>query len=456
MKNLTLTIVLLWAFSFLGTAQNESMSLAQALAYAKENNAQLANAKLAIEDSRQEVKSIVAMGLPQINASGNFTHNIQIPAQVLPDFISPAVYGVLIQEGLLTPDKFRSGEPQTLQFGAPGSITASASMSQLLFDGSYFLGLKAAKEFIKVNELLAENEEIKLVETITKSYYAALIAEQNVKMLQTSYTNLEKTRNETQALYENGFVEKLDVDRLNFALTNLKTQVDNMAFQHKILLSVLKINMGMPVTNSLKLTDPMVYNVKATDGDISVNDRTEIKLLEQQLILDSMNIRRIELEYIPKLSLNAVYQQNTFANEDNMSDLGETWNPGFFYGVNLSIPVFDGFYKKAKKSQAQVKMEQDRLTLESTRNALLFEIQQAELNVQMQKNTLDAKRANKELAREIYRTTKIKYDEGLASSFELIQAETDRNQAEIELSSALYQYIVAQIELEKAKATLNQ
>lgn len=434
-------------------AQTQQLSLDQAIDYALKHNADVLNAELSIEGSRQEVKSIVATGLPQLTANGNFTHNVQIAAMQLPDFISPAVYGVLIQEGLLSPDKFKAGQPQTVAFGAPSSLTAMANLNQLVFDGTYFLGLKAAKEYVHMSELMKENTEITTVENVKKAFYAALISGQNADLLQESLTTLNKTFEETQSMYEAGFVEKLDVDRLAFAKSNLETQIANIKLQKDILMYMLKATIGMDVNSAIELVGDLDEPNSVDGGNFSVESRIETKILKQKMVLDSLSIKRYKVGYYPTIRLNASYQQNSFANEAEFKGLGNSWNPGTSYGVNISIPIFDGFYKQAKMSQARVDYEKDKNTLRQTQNMLEFQVEQARLNLAMKMDNLENQKKNKELAKTIYETSKIKFDEGVGSSFELIQAESDRTQAEISYSNALYELIVAQIDLEKALGT---
>jgi outer membrane protein len=451
MRKLTTLLISLFALSAFG--QSQSLTLEQAINYAMQHNAEVQNASLSVEGSKQEVKSIIASGLPQLTANGNFTHNVQIASQQLPDFISPAVYGVLISEDLLPDDRFKAGQPQTLAFGAPSSLTAMANLNQLLFDGTYFLGLKAAKQYVKMSELMQENTEISTIDNVKKSYYAALITGQNSDLLQKSLINLDRTYTETKGLYEAGFAEKLDVDRLEFAISNLQTQINNIALQKQILMNMLKVTIGMDVHQEISLEAELLEQPFANADNYSIDSRIETKIMQQKLLLDSLNIKRYKVGYLPSIRLNASYQQNSFAESAEFKGLGKTWNPGTMYGVNISIPIFDGFYKQAKISQAKVDFQKDKNTYNNTRNQLMFQIEQAKMNVAIKSQNLENQKKNKVLAKSIYETSKIKFDEGVGSSFELIQSQTDQTQADITYSNALYELIVAQIDLQTALGT---
>ncbi len=451
MKKLVSIAICFWALA--GYGQSQKLTLDDAIDYALKHNAEVQNASLSIEGSKQEVKSIIASGLPQVTANGNFTHNVQIAAMQLPDFISPAVYGVLINEGLLPENRFQAGQPQTVAFGAPSSLTAMANLNQLVFDGTYFLGLKAAKEYVRLSELAKESTEISTIQNVKKSYYAALITGQNSDLLQKSLITLEKTYMETRELYEAGFAEKLDVDRLEFAKSNLETQINNMALQKQILLHMLKVSIGMDVNTTLELSGDLNEPNAINADTYSLESRIETKLMRQQLIMDSLNVKRYKVGYFPTITFNASYQQNSFANEAAFKGLGSTWNPGTTYGFNINIPIFDGFYKQAKISQARIDLEKDKNTFIQTQNQLRFQVEQARLNVSIKRQNLENQKKNRTLAHTIYETSKIKFDEGVGSSFELIQAESDKTQAEIGYSNALYELIVANIDLEVALGT---
>ncbi|MCB0735464.1 MAG: TolC family protein [Flavobacteriales bacterium] len=455
-KTRVLISAILMLFSLSVSAQTQKMTLSQAVDYALSHSAQAQNANLDIKNSEQEVKSIVSTGLPQVNGSFNFTHNVQIASMQLPDFISPAVYGVLINEGLLPQDRFRAGMPQTVQFGAPSSLTGMVNLNQLVFDGTYFLGLKAAKQYVLLSEFLRDNTHASVSEQTQKAFFGALIAEQNVGLVDQSLINIRKTYEETLALQKAGFAEQLDVDRLKLSMTQLETQSLNLKLQRDVLMKILKVTIGMDVNAPLELEGDLANYLKvaptATKADIQ--NRPEYQVLQQQLIMDSMNIKRYKVGYLPSLTLNASYQQNSFASEAEFKGLGKTWNPGTSYGFNLSIPIFDGLYKQAKLSQAKIQLEQDQNTFRQTANSLLFQAEQSKLNLQMQERTLATQKQSRDLALTIYETTLKKFNEGVATSFELVKADSDKTAAEIDYHNAIYQRLLAQIELDKSLGNL--
>ncbi|MBI1307792.1 MAG: hypothetical protein GC181_14405 [Bacteroidetes bacterium] len=433
-----------------------TMNLDQVVQYALANSAEVKNSLLDIQNSKQEVKSIVASGLPQLNANGNFTHNVQIASMQLPDFISPAVYGVLINEGLLPQDRFRAGTPQTVQFGAPSSLTGSITLNQLVFDGTYFLGLKAAKEYVQLSELISKNTEAAIIETVKKAFYGALITQKNMHLVDESLTQITKSYSETMELQKAGYAEQLDVDRLLLSKKTLETRANNLKMQNEIMMQLLKVTIGMKLDRKLvlegKVEDYLLQQNK--NQDLNLTNRTEFNVLKQQMVMDSLNIKRYKVGYLPTLTLSATVQRNSFASSAPFHDLGKTWNPGTNYAFNLSIPIFDGFYKQAKISQAKIQIEKDKNMLDQLTNNLMFQVEQAKLNLKMQEKNVEIQTSSRELANSIYNTTLKKFNEGLATSFELVQAEADKTNTEIEYFNALYQQLLAQIELDKSLGQL--
>ncbi|MFY0643787.1 MAG: TolC family protein [Bacteroidia bacterium] len=455
--NKLFTLIILF-ISALAGAQELSLSLDEAIAKAMEHNPELNNAQLDVESSEAKVKEVLSTGLPQVNGNVNFTHNLEIPTSVLPDFISPSVYGVLFAENLLPSKDIQIGSFPA-QFGVPYSMQATVGLNQLVFDGTYFLGLKAASEFVKINELIASKSEIDVREGVMKAYYMALISEQNLIQLDKSLTNLEKVEAETKAMYEAGFAEKLDHDRIILSVSTLKVNINNLKMQSELALKLLLNAIGLDVNQDVSLTTSLPEfnstNFNASYGaDLSAANRIEFQMLEQQQLLNSLSLKRYKMGYIPSIYLNANMGYNTFAQDGSIGDLGAEWFPLASYGLNLNIPIFDGLYKKAKSDQVKIDIMKTDNSIAQLTNGINLEVAQSRSvyinalqNMELQKN-------NMELAESIYNTTTIKFKEGVGSSFEMVQAESDLTTANTNYLNALYQLNIAKISLDKALGNL--
>ncbi len=440
-------------------AQNNaalSLSLNEALAQAQTNNQTLANAQLDIAYAETQVNEIKAQGLPQINGNAGFTHNLEIATQVLPDFISPSVYGVLFEEGLIAPKDFAIGTFPA-QFGVPYSMQAGIGVNQLLFDGTFFLGLKAASEFVNISRLSASKSEIDIKEAVTKAYYMALISDQNRSQLSKSVENIQKLKDETQAMYDAGFAEKLDVDRLILSVSNLEININQLENQVKLAKQLLLNSIGLDVNQQVELTSSLPEEVNALDdlaAAFNPENRIEIQLIDQQQELNKINLKRYKVGYVPSLFGNFNYGGNTFAGDGNFGDLGNEWFPISSYGVSLNIPIFDGFYKKAKSDQVKIDIQKTENTKKQAVLGMSLQVSQAKTNYINALKTIDLQKKSKVLAERIYSTTAIKFKEGIGSSFEMITAESDLTQARTNYLNALYELNVAKIDLNKALGIL--
>ena len=443
-------------FTFAQSGAVLSLSLSEALTQAKTNNQTLANAKLDIAYAETQVNEIKAQGLPQINGSAGFTHNLEIATQVLPDFISPSVYGVLFEEGLIPNKDFAIGTFPA-QFGVPYSMQAGIGVNQLLFDGTFFLGLKAASEFVNVSRLSASKSEIDVKEAVTKAYYMVLISDQNIGQLNKSLENIKRLKDETQAMYAAGFAEKLDVDRLVLSVSNLEITINQLQNQVKLAKQLLLNSIGLEVNQQVVLTSTLPKEVNALDhlaASFNPENRIEIKLIDQQQALNQLNLKRYKVGYVPSLFGNFNYGGNTFAGDGNFGDLGNEWFPISSYGVSLNVPIFDGFYKKAKTDQVKIDIQKTENTKKQAVLGMNLQVSQAKTNYMNALKTIELQKKSKILAERIYTTTAIKFKEGIGSSFEMITAESDLTQARTNYLNALYELNVAKIDLNKALGLL--
>jgi|TARA_B110000902_G_scaffold28631_1_gene30995 outer membrane protein TolC len=443
-------------FTFAQSSTVLSLSLNEALAQAKINNQTLANAQLDIAYAETQVNEIKAQGLPQINGSAGFTHNLEIATQVLPDFISPSVYGVLFEEGLIPNKDFAIGTFPA-QFGVPYSMQAGVGVNQLLFDGTFFLGLKAASEFVNVSRLSASKSEVDVKEAVTKAYYMALISDQNIGQLNKSLENIKRLKDETQAMYTAGFAEKLDVDRLVLSVSNLAININQLQNQVKLAKQLLLNSIGLDVNQQVVLTSTLPEEVNALDdlaASFNPENRIEIKLIDQQQALNELNLKRYKVGYLPSVFGNFNYGGNTFAGDGNFGDLGNEWFPISSYGVSLNVPIFDGFYKKAKSDQVKIDIQKTENTKKQAVLGMNLQVSQAKTNYMNALKTIELQKESRVLAERIYTTTAIKFKEGIGSSFEMITAESDLTRARTNYLNALYELNVAKIDLNKALGLL--
>lgn len=459
----------------------KSLTLPQAIELAKKNNYALLNSRIDQQISEKKASEILASGLPQINAAGNFTNNIQIPTQSLPNFLKETFVGsargqaeaaARQQNPNATPDQVAAAGnaaaaavsaqvPDYLaaQFGNAYALSGSVTASQLIFDGTYFLGVKAAKEYVNLARLGAKRTEVEIEAGVTKIYYAALLTQANMNMLDNNINTLEKTLNYNRAYYKNGLVEKLDLDRLELSYSTTKIQRDKTYDQYVISLMTLKLQLGIPVLDSVVLADDLekLYGAGLTpvDAKPDYSKRPEYQFVQQQIRLQDYDRKRYNYGYVPTLNAFITHQENTFAPSGQFNTLGTTWYPGTILGVNLNVPIFDGFRKSAQIQQSKLtrmKYENDRKNLE---NNIENEVQQARLRYDRARQQLDIQKRNMELSQEIYNRANIKFKNGVGSTLELTTAENDMKTAQASYLGSLYDLLVSQVDLRKSLGLLN-
>ncbi len=428
--------------AFFGVAQQTpklSLSIDEAIALAKANNVALKNAQLDIDFANSQVNEIKSQGLPQVSGSASFAHTYQIPTQLIPgDFIG--------QPGTVIP----------VQFGVPFNVNAGIGVRQLLFDGTFFLGLKAASEFVNISRLSASSSEIEVKESVIKAYYMALISDENLIQLEASWKNIQKVKEETQAMYNEGFAEKLDVDRITLSAANLELSISQLQNQAKLARQLLLNSVGVDLNQELVLTSalPNDNSIDLIAEAFDPNNRIEMKLLNQQQALNELDLKRYKVGYLPSLYGNFSYGTSTFASKGQFGDLGNDWYANGTYSLGLSLPIFDGFYKKAKVDQAKIQINKTENTKKQATLGMNLQVSQAKTNYANALKGLEIQKKSQALAESIFSTTSIKFKEGLGSSFEMINAENELTQAKTNYLNALYNLNVAKIDFDKALGNL--
>ena len=429
----------------LGVNAQKSLSLQEAIDYALANNENIKNAIVATKDARAQVLEYQADGLPQVDANFGYNNNTQIPVNLVPANVFDPTAG---------PDEIAA-----VRFGVQHQSNFNISASQMIWDGSFFIGLKAARKLREKVLIDEAKAEIDVIEQVTKAFYLVLVNEVRTDLIDTNISTLEKTLTETRTLYENGFAEKIDVTRLQVQLNNLKTErqsVDHVIGSSK---NLLKLSMGMPVAESINLTASLRnFDFSYSNSEIqayNVGDRIEAQQMNYLKDLAVLDIKNTRADYIPKVSLNAGWGRNS-GNDSfgNLWNNNRNWFTSSNIGLNVSIPVFDGLRKKytieRKKYQLETLNNQYNLLNNSLKQQLLDAKTALDINIQR----LEVQEENMALAKEVTDITREKYSEGIGSNLELINAEDGYKSAEVNYLSALYQAIIAKIDLDKSLGKL--
>jgi outer membrane protein len=438
-----------------------SYTLQEAIAHAVEHNVTVKDERLNLGIAEAQIKETLAQGLPQINAAGNITYNIVVPTSFIP---------LQAFDPTAPPDLY-----QPVQFGIPYTSNVSIGVNQLLFSGSYFVGLQASKVFRELSEKNVQKANIDVAEAVSLAYYGALVSEERLKLLRANLQRLDTLYRETRIMYENGFVEGIDVQRLQVNLNNLRTEYDNVERSLALNLAALKFQMGVPMNQPIELAE-RISDFQAgalSDSDFQYQQRIEYQQLETTRQLARLDIRNTRSQYYPTLSAfgNLGYNagktrfpdlfretQDFYltVNDEQVLVDARTWNQFAAVGINLNVPIFDGFLKANTIRRKKLVAEQVDNQMRNLENAIDLEMEQARINLQNSLQSLETQQENMDLAQEVFRVSKIKYQQGVGSSLEVVEAENALKTAETNYYQSLYNALVARVAYDKAIGILLQ
>ena len=429
--------------------QGTEMTMENAIQYALDNSADIRIARLNIEDAELQIIETRATGLPQLNGDASFNHYFKLPVSVL-----PAAFEELIRLG--NGGELPPGFSNQIAFALKNNFQAGVNLKTMVFDGSFFTGLRAAELYRNLvqDELAAKSQTLK--NQVIEAYLPTVILQENIKITDKNIANVEKLLYETNALFQEGFVEQLDVDRLKLTLANLQTERENISRQFQQTLNGLKFVMNFPIEKELVIAD--IDNWKSAilplsqddlEGKIDYFHRLNYKAAETGILLNELNIDYTKKQYLPTVYLNASYNQ-AFQGNSLFNDPNSFWAPTGVIGMSLKVPIFDSFGKRAKIEKARLVTEIARAQQSQLARLIDMEVANARIQYKNAQQRLDNQQKNLDLAEKIYETTQIKYREGVGSSLEINQSEQSLYQAQRNYTQALFDLLSSELSLYKA------
>ena len=445
MKKTALLMVLFSVTMWNSYAQDKNsqhnFTIQQCVDYAKKNNVQVKNALLDIKIQNQVNRGITAAAYPQLAGSGSTMNYIDIPVTLVPGqfFGGPA--------GSYTPVKF----------GTKYSTSAALQLQQLVFDGQVFVGLQARDASMQFQQKALEVTEENIKVNIYKIYYQLVVSKSQIELLDANIGRIEKLLKDVKEIYKNGFAEQLDIDKLTVQLSNLKTEKEKVLNSVEMGYLGLKTLIGMPVKESIVLKDNLSYDdVKSgllTDTSAVYNNRKEYQYLQTIKHLNEYNIKRYRLAYLPTIAAMGSYSKNAQRNKFTFFEKGD-WYTTSYIGLNVSLPIFDGFYKDSKIKQSKFELQQTLNTIDNFKLSVDNEIAQSTLKFNSSISTLESQKRNMVLAETVYNQTKKKFEAGTGSNTEINAAETDLKAAQTNYINAMYDAVIAKIDYLKATGKL--
>lgn len=416
-----------------------NFSLQEAIEYAQRNQSSIQNAKIDEEIAANTVKQTIGIGLPQVNGSVNFQDFIKVPTSLLPGDI----FG---QPGKLLP----------VQFGVKYQSSFGLELNQLLFDGTYLVGLQASKTYKELSSKSLKRSRIETSVAVTKAYYSVLVSNEQLSLLDANLLRLKKSLDDTKALYKNGFVEKIDVDRLTVLNNNLETERENVIRLLDLNVNLLKFQMGMSIQSKLTLKDSIaglqVVQSFAVSDTSAYKNRIEYSLLETQKKLNELDLKRYKSQFLPSLSAFGSTSQNALSN--SFGSLLDRTYPTTLIGFRLAVPIISGGIRLYQVRNAKLEILKTQNNLINLKNGISLEVEQAQTTYRNGLKSLENQNRNMELAQEVLRVTKIKYEQGVGSSIEVTTAETSLKEAQNNYINALYDLLINKVNMDKASGKI--
>ncbi len=408
------------------------LSLQAARDYALKHSFEVRRAGLETEAARQKLRETVASGLPQISSGLGYNNNMILATSLIPNFF----------EG-------KPEEKIPVQFGTQHNASANIQVQQLIFNGSYLVGLQTSKVYTGLADTAKELAELNVQEAVTGTYSLILVAGENEKILRATLANVEKTRREIAELHKEGFVAETDVDLIQIAVNQLRAGLQTVEQQKDIAVKLLKFQMGLELDAEVVLTDTLEVLMASVDVERALDSRfdparsVELELAGFQERLAEKAMKNQRAGSWPSVSAFFTFQQSAYRDRFNFLSPGQRWFPLSILGVNVNVPLFRSGLQKARTAQAELALEQAREARNQAARGLELEVEQAKTRLSTAWENHRNAKDNMDLAARVYDVTLEKYREGVASSLELTQANDKFLQAESAYIQALSELLNA-------------
>lgn len=415
MKSIKLIVAFLLS-SLLYAQENEgkyAFTLEEAITHALENNYQAINASRDVDAAKKRKWETTTIGLPQVNANVNYQNNFVLQKSVVPaEFFGG-----------------NPGEFQEIEFGTKHNMTANATLSQLIFDGSYLVGLQSAKVYLQISENAKEKTDIEIREVVTNAYGNVLLANESVKVLESNKKILDQTLFETQETFKNGLIEEENVEQLQITLSQINSSLSNAKRRSEIALNMLKLVLGIDIENELTLKDNLDelanknIDLATLSSEFNVQDNIDYKISLNTQESNRLLLKLEKSKALPNLAANLNFGYNSFSNEFSFLESDQKWFNYSNLGVALNIPIFSSLGRSARTQQAKIAYEQSKTQLKETEQQLLLEYQTARNDYEYSVEQYQVSKDNLLLAERIERKQGVKFKEGISSSFEYTEAQ---------------------------------
>jgi outer membrane protein TolC len=417
-----------------------AFTLNEAVNFALTNNYSVRTAKLDIDAAEKKKWETTTMGLPQVNANVD--------------------YQTWIKQGItLIPAEFFGGDKGEfieVAFGTKQNLNATVTLSQLIFDGSYLVGLQSAKTYLKISELAKEKTDLKIREAVINAYGNVLVAEESISILERNKAVLQKNLEETKAILENGLAEEQDLQQQQITLSSIEIQLNKAQRIEIIAKKMLNLTLGISIDTPITLTDQLedlalsASDMNLINSNFDLNNHIDYRIADNTVLSNELLVKFEKSKSLP--SLGAFVNYSRYANNDNniFFKNNGNWFDSSLFGLSLKIPVFSSLQRSSRTQQAKISLDQAEIALDETSQKLKLQVDTAKNKYQFALDQYKISKENLVLAESIANKEQIKFFEGLSSSFNLTNAQNQLYRKQQEYIQSILEIIQTKVELENA------
>lgn len=429
--------MLLLGVSLRAQDKSYAFSLEDAISFALDSNYTALNSRRDVAAAIKKKWETTAAGLPQINANVSYNNNLKQPVTLIPG-------------------EFTGGEPGTfipVTFGTKQNASAVATLEQLIFDGSYLVGLQAAKTFLDYTENADEKVRLEVRKGVINAYGSVLMAEELVSIFEKNKETLDKNLSDTRKVFENGLAEEEDVEQLEITSLDIDSYLQNAQRTLVIARQMFNASLGLDIDEQVTLTqklDELAMNniqLDMLNQGFQLEQNIDYKMASNFIEQRSLELKLEKSKALPRLSAFVNYGTQANSNEFTFLEGDQRWFQYSVFGVQMNIPIFSSGLRGARTQQAKIALDQANTQMDEAKQQIKLQYDQAKSNYQFQIDQFENQKRNLSLAERIEHKNQIKFTEGLASSFDLRQAQT-------QLYSAQESYFRSMVNLINAKAEL--
>lgn len=436
-KKIFLSLFLIYSGHLLAQDREYSFTLEEAIDFAIDSSYTTINARRDIAIAIKQKWEAISSGLPQINADVSYQNLLKQPVTLIPGEIT-------------------GGEPGTfvpVVFGTEQNANLVATLDQLIFDGSYLVGLQAADAFLDFSENAAEKAGLEVRRGVINAYGSVLLAEEIIDIFERNKANLEKNLFETRKTFENGLAEEEDVEQLEITLLDITTQLNNAKRSYILAKELFNVALGIDVNATVILEDNLDdltqenIDLQFMDTNFNIEENVDYKIAYNLTEQRDLELKLENSFYLPRLTAFVNYGTSAFSNDFDFFKSSQPWFQSSTLGVRMSVPIFSSGMRKSRSQQARIEVDKAATNLQETIQNVRVEVNTARNNYLLAIETYKNNKRNLDLAERVERKNEIKYSEGIATSFEL-------RQAQLQLYTAQQDYFFSMLEVVNAKADL--